>query len=74
MAALSETRKELICRILEKIAKCEGGEVVVHVTEDGDYYIALSPEIPPEYWCDECKKRTVCKLKLMARWQGARTI
>ena len=68
MAKLSHPRHDIIRRILEKIAACEGGYVETLATEAGDVIIRIDPDIPPEYWCDECKKRIICKAKLMSRW------
>lgn len=68
MAKLSQYRHDLIRHILETIAACEGGFVETLATEEGDVIIRLVPDIPPQFWCEDCKKRAVCKSKLMARW------
>ena len=53
---------------MESIVACEGGELDVMTTKDGDTIIEMAPAIPPLLWCDNCKKRIICKSKLMARW------
>jgi len=74
MVKLNQSRYDLIHHILESIAICEGGHVETITTEDGDITLQLITDIPPEYWCDKCKKRIICKAKLMARWVKIKTL
>jgi len=68
MARLSEFQLEFIYHILDKITLCEGGYISVYYTEDGDCIMELFTDIPIEFWCDDCKKRAICKTKIMYRW------
>jgi len=68
MVRLSEPRYDFIYHILRRIVLCEGGSVETITTEKGNVIIQITPDIPPQFWCDECKKRAICKVKIMARW------
>lgn len=74
MVALSESRKDMIKHIFEKIKMCEGGTLDYYVTPDGDFFVHYKPGIPIELWCDDCLKRAKCKAKLFARWSGQRIL
>jgi hypothetical protein len=71
LASLNEAASDLIYHILERIIACEGGYIETVVLETGEEATYLVPDIPPHMWCDDCKKRYMCKIRLLKRWMEA---
>ena len=68
MDSLNEAQLELLYHILEKIAKCEGGHIDVYYTNNDECIMNLTTDIPVKFWCEDCLKCAICRIKLIRRW------